>query len=101
MNEINKIANGSKYPWPLTFSYGRALQASGFNFFTHIFMSMLYLFSKLALKAWDGKRDNESKAQQKFLKRAAAISAASKGEYDGKSADNEAKKNLHVAGHNY
>jgi fructose-bisphosphate aldolase class 1 len=35
----------------------------------------------LALKAWSGKRENETNAQQYFLKRAMANAAASKGEY--------------------
>ncbi|CAF2512481.1 unnamed protein product [Rotaria sp. Silwood2] len=82
LNELNKTFYQSKRPWPLTFSYGRALQAS-------------------ALKAWSGKRENELNAQQSFLKRTMANAAASKGEYDGKNTNNEAKKNLHVAGHNY
>ncbi|CAF3502259.1 unnamed protein product [Rotaria sp. Silwood1] len=82
LNELNKILYQSKRPWPLTFSYGRALQAS-------------------ALKAWSGKRENESNAQQSFLKRAMANAAASKGEYDGKHTNNEAEKSLYVAGHNY
>uniref|UniRef100_H3AKA5 Fructose-bisphosphate aldolase n=1 Tax=Latimeria chalumnae TaxID=7897 RepID=H3AKA5_LATCH len=38
-------------PWPLTFSYGRALQAS-------------------ALNAWRGQRENESAATEEFVKRA-------------------------------
>ncbi|NWU92617.1 ALDOC aldolase, partial [Upupa epops] len=38
-------------PWALTFSYGRALQAS-------------------ALKAWSGKKDNTKAAQEEFVKRA-------------------------------
>ncbi|NWT12193.1 ALDOC aldolase, partial [Vireo altiloquus] len=38
-------------PWALTFSYGRALQAS-------------------ALKAWAGKKDNTKAAQEEFVKRA-------------------------------
>ncbi|CAF3540503.1 unnamed protein product [Rotaria socialis] len=82
LNEMNKTLYQFKRPWPLTFSYGRALQAS-------------------ALKAWSGKRENEFNAQQSCLKRAAANAAAAKGEYDGKQISNEAKKNLHVAEHNY
>lgn len=38
-------------PWALTFSYGRALQAS-------------------ALNAWRGQRDNEENATEEFIKRA-------------------------------
>ncbi|NWQ84871.1 ALDOA aldolase, partial [Columbina picui] len=38
-------------PWALTFSYGRALQAS-------------------ALRAWAGKKDNTKAAQEEYVKRA-------------------------------
>lgn len=49
-------------PWRLTFSFGRALQAS-------------------ALSAWSGKAENGSLSQQAFLQRAKINSLASKGEY--------------------
>lgn len=49
LNAINQYQG--KKPWTLTFSYGRALQAS-------------------ALKAWVGKRESVSAGQQEFLKRA-------------------------------
>ncbi|MAR74968.1 MAG: hypothetical protein CMG18_01150 [Candidatus Marinimicrobia bacterium] len=49
-------------PWNLTFSYGRALQAP-------------------ALKAWSGKDENISNAQESFMKRAKFNSLATKGEY--------------------
>ena len=47
-------------PWALSFSYGRALQAS-------------------TLKAWGGKAENVAAAQRAFLKRAQANSAATLG----------------------
>ena len=49
LNAINQFQG--KKPWALTFSYGRALQAS-------------------ALKAWIGKKENVKAAQAEFLKRA-------------------------------
>ena len=49
LNAINAF-NGRK-PWPLSFSYGRALQAS-------------------VLKAWGGKAENVKAAQEEFMKRA-------------------------------
>lgn len=49
LNAINQLK--AKKPWALTFSYGRALQAS-------------------ALKAWSGKNENLPAGQQEFLKRA-------------------------------
>jgi len=53
LNAINKI-DKSLRPWALTFSYGRALQAS-------------------VLKAWDGKPDQVSAGQKAFLHRAKVI----------------------------
>jgi fructose-bisphosphate aldolase class I len=49
-------------PWKLSFSYGRALQAS-------------------ALNAWSGKSENIAAAQDEFLKRARLNSLACSGEY--------------------
>ena len=49
LDALNKYPG--KKPWALTFSYGRALQAS-------------------ALKAWCGKNENIKAGQQEFLKRA-------------------------------
>jgi hypothetical protein len=48
---LNAINNQPKRPWALTFSYGRALQAS-------------------VLRAWGGKKDNIKAAQDELLKRA-------------------------------
>uniref|UniRef100_A0ACB8EW40 Uncharacterized protein n=1 Tax=Sphaerodactylus townsendi TaxID=933632 RepID=A0ACB8EW40_9SAUR len=49
LNAINKCPLHK--PWALTFSYGRALQAS-------------------ALKAWSGKKENTKNAQEEYIKRA-------------------------------
>ncbi|XP_030632488.1 fructose-bisphosphate aldolase C-A [Chanos chanos] len=51
-------------PWALTFSFGRALQAS-------------------ALKAWRGQKENESVATEEFIKRAEINSLAAQGKYTG------------------
>ena len=61
MNSINQV-KGIRRPWALTFSYGRALQAS-------------------VLKAWAGKPENIPAAQAELLKRAKANGLASKGMY--------------------
>jgi fructose-bisphosphate aldolase class I len=53
-----------KKPCPLSFSYGRALQAS-------------------AIKTWAGKDENREAAQMAFLERAKANAAASLGTYTG------------------
>lgn len=60
LNAINKYVG--RKPWPLTFSFGRALQAS-------------------VLKAWGGKDANIAAAQQELLKRAKANGEASLGKY--------------------
>jgi len=61
LNRMNQILGDNK-PWNLSFSYGRALQQP-------------------ALKAWGGKDENVSVAQEAFLKRAKLNSLATKGEY--------------------
>ena len=55
-------ATAEKQPWVLSFSYGRALQAS-------------------VLQAWRGKAANKALAQQTLLKRARLNSAAVQGQY--------------------
>ena len=62
LNKMNQIL-GDKSPWNLTYSYGRALQSS-------------------ALKAWAGKSDNITIAQEAFYKRAKLNGIATKGEYN-------------------
>ena len=53
LNEMNKYETD----WNLTFSYGRALQQS-------------------ALKAWSGKKENVTDAQETFIEKAKANSLA-------------------------
>ena len=60
LNEMN--AGGAKLPWPLSFSYGRALQAP-------------------ALKAWKGQPGNVAAAQKALLHRSKCNSAACFGRY--------------------
>jgi len=61
LNMMNS-KNGGSLPWNLTFSYGRALQAS-------------------ALTAWSGKDENIPAAQDAFLQRAKFNGMATKGSY--------------------
>ena len=77
LNAINK-AEGQK-PWRLTFSYGRALQAS-------------------VLEVWKGKPENIKNAQQMLLKRARANGDASMGKYKNELFDD---KSLHVQDYVY
>lgn len=78
LNAINKVP-GCK-PWKLSFSYGRALQAS-------------------TLKAWEG---NHTEAGQKaFLIRAKANGLATEGMYQGEEAALVAAASLFVAKHSY
>lgn len=72
-----------KKPWALTFSYGRALQAS-------------------AIAAWKGKDENIKAAQGELLKRAKANSLASLGKYQpGSISSLDAGQSLFVAKHSY
>jgi len=70
-------------PWKLTFSYGRALQAS-------------------ALAAWQGKAGNKAAAQQAFATRAKINGLAAKGEYKPTGAtDSSATQSLYTASYVY
>lgn len=60
LNAMNQMGT---YPWEISYSFGRALQAS-------------------ALAAWQGKKENEEAAQAAFLHRAKLTSAARDGEYN-------------------
>lgn len=72
-----------KHPWALTFSYGRALQAS-------------------VLRAWGGKVENLKKAQEELINRAKANSLASLGKYQAGSIKSAAgEQGLHIANHAY
>ncbi|XP_050667780.1 fructose-bisphosphate aldolase-like [Leptidea sinapis] len=61
LNAINRVS--IKKPWALTFSYGRALQASVWN-------------------RWAGKDENVEKAQNVLIKRAKANGLAALGKYE-------------------
>jgi len=62
LDAMNRIGG---FPWKMTFSYGRALQAA-------------------PQKAWAGKKDNVAAAQAAFGHRAKMNGLACKGEYDAK-----------------
>jgi len=80
LDAINKYPG--KKPWALTFSYGRALQAS-------------------VLATWQGKPENIPAAQAVLLKRAKANGAASVGKYQGAGDAGAAGQSLYVANHAY
>lgn len=81
LNSINSIKLGR--PWALTFSYGRALQAS-------------------VLRAWGGKKENIKAAQDELIKRAKANGDASQGKYVAGSVTGAgADAALFVANHAY
>ncbi|TRY74184.1 hypothetical protein DNTS_004353 [Danionella cerebrum] len=81
LSAINQCPLGK--PWALTFSYGRALQAS-------------------ALRAWGGKKENGTACQEEFIKRALNNSAASIGHYVSKGdTGSAAGESLFVANHAY
>jgi len=77
LNEINKFE--AVKPWRLTFSYGRALQAS-------------------VLEVWKGKVENYVDAQMMLLKRAKANGLASMGTYQPEAMGD---KSLHVKDYVY
>ncbi|KAH9525825.1 hypothetical protein Btru_002478 [Bulinus truncatus] len=81
LNAINQFPG--RKPWPLTFSYGRALQAS-------------------VLKAWGGKDENFKAGQEELLKRAKANGEAAVGLYKGSGSQGAATgESLFVANHAY
>ncbi|RWS04438.1 fructose-bisphosphate aldolase-like protein [Dinothrombium tinctorium] len=80
LNAINQFE--AKKPWALTFSFGRALQAS-------------------ALKVWAGKEENVNKATQEFMTRAKANSEASLGKYGGGVKGAAAEAILFIKDHAY
>lgn len=80
LNAINQ-APGAK-PWVLSFSFGRALQAS-------------------VIKAWGGKDENVQKAQQTLLHRAKANGDAQQGKYGGEDVAAAAAQSLYIAKHSY
>jgi len=80
LDAINKYQ--AKKPWALTFSYGRALQAS-------------------VLKAWAGKDDNVKAGQDELKKRAKANGEASLGQYGGGIAGAAAGQDLFIKDHVY
>merc|ERR1712076_250269 len=80
---LNAMSNVSLWrPWALTFSYGRALQAS-------------------VIKAWQGKPENVAEAQKVLLYRARLNSLACRGKYEGEDGGFAAGKSLFVANHQY
>ncbi|KAJ3407683.1 Fructose-bisphosphate aldolase 4, cytosolic [Chytridiales sp. JEL 0842] len=80
LNEMNKVK--LLRPWALTFSYGRALQAT-------------------VLKVWAGKKENVAAAQKALLARAKANSEASLGKYVPSGAAGSASESLYVKDYKY
>lgn len=81
LNAINTL-QGVKRPWALTFSYGRALQAS-------------------VLAAWKGQKENVEAAQKELVKRAAANGLAARGQYGGGSSGTAGGDSLFESDRNY
>jgi len=78
---INAHEDRACLPWPLSFSYGRALQHS-------------------PRVAWQGKAENYEKGQQALLERARLNSEASLGKYTKNTTCEKASESLHIAGGN-
>jgi len=81
LNAMNQLT-GVKKPWKLTFSYGRALQAS-------------------VIACWKGQKENVAAAQQELLRRAAANSLAAQGKYTGGPTGTAGGESLYEANRNY
>ena len=79
LNEMNKL-DAKLRPFALSFSYGRALQAS-------------------CLKAWGGKPENVKAAQDALITRARANSEATTGSYAGGAAGDTSSQ--YVANYSY
>jgi len=79
LDAMNKLVSKTKIPWALSFSYGRALQAS-------------------AISAWAGKLENVQAGQEAFLKRAKANSLAQLGKYTSEGTSGES---LHIKDYKY
>lgn len=73
---LNRMNQLGPHPWALSFSYGRALQAS-------------------CLKAWAGKSANKGAAQKVLLERAKANSEAQLGKYGGGTGGDSAGSSLY------
>jgi len=83
LSAINAYKNEEgRKPWKLSFSYGRALQAS-------------------VLKAWGGKEENVDAAQKELLKRAFSNHLACLGKYGGDSVGAAGGDSLFIANHQY
>jgi len=80
LNALNSMDLGPR-PWKLSFSYGRALQAS-------------------CLKAWKGKPENVKAAQEAFMERAQANGEAQLGRYKSKSGGGSSES-LYVKSYKY
>jgi len=80
LDAINK--HPGRKPWALTFSYGRALQAS-------------------VLNAWQGKPENVKAAQDTLMVRASANGQAAMGQYAGGAETGAGGQSLYVANHKY
>ena len=80
LNEINRVPG--KKPWALTFSYGRALQAT-------------------VLKVWKGDATNVKDAQAALLVRCKANSEAALGKYEGGAGTGSASESLYVKDYKY
>lgn len=79
LNAMNQVDGR---PWNLSFSYGRALQAS-------------------CLKAWMGKKENVAAAQKALMERAEANSLANLGKYEGGAGGASASESLIVKNYVY
>ncbi len=81
-DQLRFVWHAAPNPWHVSFSYARALQNT-------------------VLKTWQGEEGNWKAAQDALSKRAAANSAAQKGEYDPSKEGSEAGENMYQKGYTY
>jgi fructose-bisphosphate aldolase class I len=81
LNAMNALPE-VKRPWTMSFSYGRAMQAS-------------------TIKAWQGKPENVEAARQVLMTRAQANSHATLGTYEGGAGGSGSQQSLFVSNYVY
>lgn len=81
LNAMNQLTDAPR-PWHLSFSFGRALQAS-------------------CISAWQGKEENLAKGQEAFFQRAKGNSEATLGKYAGGAGGAGSTESLHVKDYVY
>jgi len=98
---MNKLPE-KRRPWNISFSYGRALQASCLKVSSQSKKMTWWLISCfLFFQAWQGKDENIPAAQQAFFERAKANGEATLGKYAGGSGGEGSSESLFISNYKY